>query len=134
MSLCIGGKLRSVGAYGQEGTFGYAFYCPGCKHTHHINTRKDPNHPNGHVWEFDGNLEKPTFAPSLLVRWTMHEPPVTPENYDQYKANPWEQTKVEKVCHSFIRSGQIQFLTDCTHELAGKTVDIPPHPSDETQN
>jgi hypothetical protein len=28
-------------------------------------------------------------------------------------------------CHSFIRNGQIQFLSDCHHELAGKTVDLP---------
>jgi len=25
-------------------------------------------------------------------------------------------------CHSFIRDGQIEFCSDSTHELAGKTV------------
>ncbi len=27
--------------------------------------------------------------------------------------------------HSFVVDGHIQFLGDCTHELAGQTVDIP---------
>lgn len=29
------------------------------------------------------------------------------------------------VCHCFIVAGQWQFLGDCTHELAGQTVDLP---------
>ena len=29
------------------------------------------------------------------------------------------------VCHSFVVDGRIQFLGDCTHELACQTVDIP---------
>jgi hypothetical protein len=29
------------------------------------------------------------------------------------------------VCHSFVRNGKIEYLSDCTHNLAGKTVDIP---------
>ncbi|MHC8396108.1 hypothetical protein ACYZT8_21075 [Pseudomonas sp. LB3P93] len=29
------------------------------------------------------------------------------------------------VCHSFVIDGCIQFLGDCTHELASQTVDLP---------
>jgi hypothetical protein len=29
------------------------------------------------------------------------------------------------VCHSFVTDGRIQFLGDCTHALAGQTVDLP---------
>jgi len=29
------------------------------------------------------------------------------------------------VCHSFVTDGRIQFLGDCTHTLAGQTVDLP---------
>ncbi|MCZ4340562.1 hypothetical protein O4H52_03015 [Sphingomonadaceae bacterium G21617-S1] len=32
------------------------------------------------------------------------------------------------VCHSFVRNGQIEFLSDCTHALAGQTVPLPPFP------
>jgi len=30
-----------------------------------------------------------------------------------------------RVCYSFVTAGRIQFLSDCTHILAGKTVDLP---------
>jgi hypothetical protein len=33
------------------------------------------------------------------------------------------------VCHSFVTDGRIQFLNDCTHPLAGQTVDIPEWPA-----
>jgi len=29
------------------------------------------------------------------------------------------------LCHSFITNGYIRFLNDCTHELAGETIEIP---------
>jgi len=29
------------------------------------------------------------------------------------------------VCHSYVTDGRIQFLADCTHALAGLTVDLP---------
>jgi hypothetical protein len=35
---------------------------------------------------------------------------------------------VDRVCHSFVVDGRIQFLGDCTHHLAGQTVDLPPWP------
>ncbi|WP_366931121.1 hypothetical protein [Microbacterium sp.] len=28
-------------------------------------------------------------------------------------------------CHSFVRDGRIEYLTDCTHPLAGGQVDLP---------
>lgn len=31
----------------------------------------------------------------------------------------------ESRCHSFITDGKIQYLSDCFHELAGQTVDLP---------
>lgn len=85
---------------------GYCFGCPGCGGDHYLVVR--PNKAdNGASWEFNGNLEKPTFSPSVLSR--VQRP-------DSSKT---------MICHSFIRGGQIQFLNDCTHELAGQTVDIP---------
>ena len=34
----------------------------------------------------------------------------------------------DDVCHSFVTDGRIQFLGDCTHKLAGQTVNIPEWP------
>lgn len=87
-----------------KGDWAYMFECPGCGH-HHAVWTKESNWPNGPRWDFNGNIEKPTFSPSLLVRIPNGE-------------------KV-KICHSFVRDGKIQFLGDCTHDLAGKTVELP---------
>lgn len=77
------------------GQNGYTmFYCPGCKEFHAVNLG-----PGG--WGFNGDYDKPTFTPSVLV--TMH-------GNSSYR------------CHSFVTDGKIQFLSDCSHELAGQTI------------
>lgn len=58
-------------------------------------------------WTFNGNLEKPTFSPSLLVTGYLNA----------------EQP--DGVCHSYITDGKIQYLSDSTHEYAGKTIELP---------
>jgi hypothetical protein len=95
-----------------NGYDGYMLWCPGCKFAHVIYTKNAPGKP---VWKFDGNEEKPTFEPSLLCTWGDSEPTT-------------EKAPVRHVCHSFIRDGQWQFLGDCTHELANKTVPLEPFP------
>ncbi|MFZ6655652.1 DUF6527 family protein [Undibacterium sp. TJN19] len=79
------------------------FECPGCMMVHALNVTDDAK-PR---WYWNGNVDKPTFSPSVLVRYTWGNPPQ------------------DKVCHSYVTDGRIQFLTDCTHELAGQTVDLP---------
>ena len=111
----ISRKLRSV-----EGD-GLMFWCPGCDGAHQVRVGEGP----GPRWGYNGDAERPTFTPSVLARWTEAEPPVTSENLEEWRRSPWPQTKVEKVCHSFVTDGQIQFLGDCTHALAGQTVDLP---------
>lgn len=98
----------------------YMFWCPGCKCGHGIWATR-PNR-GGAQWQFNGNLERPTVSPSLLITCPEWHPPVTHENLEEWRKNPWPQTQVTKVCHLFIVDGQLQFLSDCTHELAGKTV------------
>ena len=80
----------------------YAFWCEGCQCSHFIAVAdNDQNFP---VWSFNGDMEKPTVSPSILVKST--------------------DNGVPTVCHSFIRNGKIQYLSDCTHKLAGQTVDL----------
>lgn len=80
------------------------FWCPGCglAHAIRVSGERQP------VWAWNGDAERPTFQPSVLVRW--------------------ERRSGAVVCHSFVTDGRIQFLTDCTHDLAGKTVDLPDFP------
>lgn len=82
------------------GTHRIVFECPGCGMAHCISDAPGR-------WTFNGEFERPTFAPSVLVRWT------------------YGPRREPRVCHSFVREGRIEFLGDCTHELAGKTVELP---------
>lgn len=94
-----------------------AFMCAGCKEAHQVTVREDPNR-QGPIWGFNGDFDRPTFTPSVLVTW--NEPSDVPEEFD-------DTSKDKKmVCHSFVRDGHIQFLGDCTHSLAGQTVPLEP--------
>ena len=86
---------------------GQIFWCPGCKSAHAVNT-------SGPRWNYNGNPDKPTFSPSILV------------TYDGVDAGHNDAPPAR--CHSFVTDGRIQFLGDCTHKLAGQTVEIPEWP------
>ena len=47
--------------------YGYRFDCPGCGEPHVITTK-----PYTNGWDFDGNEERPTFSPSVLVYSAQH--------------------------------------------------------------
>lgn len=93
------------------------FWCPGCESMHVVDSG----------WTFDGNYDRPTFSPSILVtsghycqNWhaqdcwcTFNEKhPDAPTSFKCFR------------CHSFVKAGQIEFLADSTHALAGQTVPI----------
>lgn len=90
----LGTKLRTL-----EGG-ALAYWCPGCALPHCVYVDA-PNPRNGSRWTWDGNVEAPTFKPSV--------------HYPGY-------------CHSFVTAGRVQFLNDCAHELAGQTVPLPEFP------
>lgn len=103
---------------------GLMFWCPGCDHAHGISTG-----PGG--WGFNGDFERPTFTPSLLVRsghyrdgWKAGD-----ACWCTFYALPEHASDPRKfvcgICHSFVTLGRIQFLDDCTHHLKGQTVEIP---------
>ena len=85
------------------------FECPSCQMVHRI------MHYSGLEprWGWNGSLDSPAFTPSVLVRYA------------------WSDG--ERVCHSFVTDGRIQFLGDCTHALAGQTVDLPDWEDEQCQ-
>lgn len=97
------------------------FWCPGCETYHGVWTNK-PNELTGAKWNWNGSLITPTFTPSILVRGTQK---ITDEEADRIMAGEKLPVK-ETVCHSFVTDGKIKFLNDCTHKLAGKTVELQP--------
>ena len=83
----------------------FVFHCPGCRYDHPFHTGGiTANHPQ---WQWNGDLERPTFTPSLVV----------------FKDDP------ARRCHSFVTNGSIQFLSDSHHDLKGMTVEIPEYES-----
>jgi hypothetical protein len=91
-------KLKLIEERGVS--IGFAFWCPGCEMHHLYYVPR---------WSFNGSMERPTFTPSLLNTWE-HGPSREPRR-----------------CHLFVTDGRIDFCSDCTHSLAGKSVDMPPH-------
>ena len=97
-----------------------SFWCPGCNSAHSVVIQRGSYRPDGPVWGWNGSAEAPTFTPSLLVTSGKRVDP-------SYQPDP-DFPDPPECCHSFIADGQIQFLGDCTHALAGQTVPIPPWP------
>jgi hypothetical protein len=93
------------------------FWCPGCDEAHGI-VHEGPN-----AWGWNGDLDRPTFTPSVLVRGVQWGPE-SGFHRPSHAVEPGRTT----VCHSFVTDGRIQFLGDCTHQLAGQTVDLPDWP------
>lgn len=93
------------------------FTCPGCKQWHAVPVA------GPRAWSFNGSFERPTLSPSLLVTGT--EMP-TDEDVEAWNKDrtPWPRREFR--CHSFVTDGQILFLGDCSHALAGKTVPLSP--------
>lgn len=80
----------------EEGS--YWFKCLGCRRRHAFFV------VGPLIWEFDGNMEEPTFSPSLSNKWNTHDS--------------------AHHCHLFVKKGKIEYCADSTHHLAGKTVDM----------
>jgi len=112
------GVLRTV-----EGG-GLVFHCPGCKENHMVRVGEG----EGPRWGFNGNYEKPTFTPSVLIRSGHYASVFDGSCWCTYnRDNPDNPAPFKcSVCHSFVTDGNIQFLGDCTHELAGQTVPLEP--------
>lgn len=91
----------------EGGHYGIRFHCPGCKEEHTI-----PTKPHDKRWDFNDRFDLPTVSPSILV-------------YSHGYLKDDGSVGQTPQCHSFVRDGRIQFLGDCTHELAGQTVDLP---------
>jgi hypothetical protein len=100
-----------------KGTKAWRFLCPGCGE-HHA--------PIEGQWGFNGDMERPTFTPSILVRSGHYAKNDGGECWCTFKERFGREPGFKcKVCHSFVTDGKIQFLNDCTHALAGQMVDLP---------
>lgn len=109
---------------------GLMFWCPGCNGPHQIKHGAGA----GPRWGWNGDAERPTFTPSVLVTWSepaaLGNTPLLQEQIRQRQAGLIDKIpQADKVCHTFVTDGRIQFLGDCTHAMAGQTVDLPDWPA-----
>ncbi len=113
---------------------GLTFWCQGCREAHTVWVSEGP----GPRWTWNGDVEKPVFGPSVLVTGRR----LTDKGDAQWQA--WHDAGCPKPapeldaqdfrCHTFVgcngaQPGEIIFLSDCTHELAGTVqplADMPP--------
>lgn len=91
-----------------DGREGQSFRCEGCGGNHTVVTKGEG--PN--VWSWNGDSERPVFTPSVLV------------------SLEYTDGRPTHVCHSFVgcygaEPGEIIFLSDCTHALAGQVRPLP---------
>lgn len=89
----------------------YVFRCPGCSELDEENDRFSAHGLHVYYtwfkdgrsgWQFNGDIGKPSFTPSLLNT----QPPT------DYR------------CHLFVTDGKIHYCADCSHKLAGQVVDM----------
>lgn len=74
----------------------YGFFCPACNFAHWFRAEGDAS-----SWKWNGDFNNPTINPSILAWWQ------------------------DGKCHSFVENGKIKFLSDCTHDKKGQTMDLP---------
>lgn len=103
---------------------GFMFFCPGCRENHTINIETQ----SGKLfWTYNNNTQYPTFRPSVLIKAGCKTSQYVPGtacwcNYEAKYGQPAPFRCL--VCHFHITDGTIQYLSDSTHELSGKTIRI----------
>jgi hypothetical protein len=104
------------------------FMCPGCECGHQIHVKPEKNTHTGAGWGWNGSMEKPTFTPSILVSSGHYSEGRAPGpcwcTFNAERPNEPSDFTCSR-CHSYVTDGNIQFLSDSTHKLAGQTIPLP---------
>lgn len=103
MSVKLSGKLSVCTVETSSSGKMLWHYCNGCEKRHLI--RVSPSTHNDPVWAWNGDIDSPTFSPSVR-----------------------HQNPLEHVCHYTITDGRVQFHEDSTHMLAGYEIELPNFP------
>lgn len=111
LTVQVSSKLRRA-------TDGYFHWCPGCLEVHCIFDR----------WTFDGNLESPTFNPSVHITGKQKVVDDKGNWVGEWRRGPDGQA-LDHCCHYHLHAGVLKFCGDCTHPLNGLTVPLPDLPT-----
>lgn len=100
------------------------FWCPGCEQGHTI------AYGGAETWTWNGSTDNPTFNPSVLAmpRQKLNEAGKAEIDNAEREGRSVSLTEEHRVmtprCHSFVRDGRIEYLSDSEHPLAGQTIDM----------
>lgn len=106
-----GPELASPVAHHADGRV--FFWCEACACRHVVEV-SDPA-PVARRWGWNGDLVRPTFTPSVRVTWRW--PRMGAEAFGSHTV----PADGRLCCHFFVTDGQIRYLGDCTHGMAGQT-------------
>lgn len=113
----------------------YMHWCPGCKSAHFIYTA--PQKEGGPAWSFNGDVEAPTFGPSVHIWYD--EPQCSEDEADEILLKRSRGESVDcvfkriTVCHYFLTGGILQYCPDSGHNLRGQNVPLPDYPVDNVR-
>lgn len=108
--------MGQVSAFLRRAGNGHTHWCPGCEEPHLI--------PDS--WSFDGNLEKPTFNPSVKI--TSKKRNIVDGKWIGGWPRDSAGNLIDQCCHYHLHAGELKFCGDCTHQLNGQTVPLPELP------
>lgn len=111
----IGRKMRRVGSSEGYTAGGLAHWCPACEEMHAF--ALDGKNASGAQWTWNGNVEAPSFSPSMLIK-------INPPGHPHYQPQA-----TSSVCHYILTAGVINFCGDCTHAMKGQSVSLPDLPA-----
>lgn len=94
----------------------FKIFCPGCQDFHTIQVNGNKN-SIGVTWQFDLDLDHPTFSPSINLRTGTYANPnwIAPKGVENMSI----------ICHFSVRKGMIRYWADTTHKLKGQLVELP---------
>lgn len=105
--------MSQVSPYLRKVQGGHGHWCPACEEMHVI--------PDS--WSFDGNVDLPTFNPSVKI--TGKKCVVVDGKWTGEWVRDVSGRAVDSCCHYHLHAGELKFCGDCTHAHAGKKVLLP---------
>ena len=85
-------------------------WCPHCNEVHFFRISR-PEGTNYPVWKFDGNIETPTFTPSMRIS----EPVYGKSTIEKQPDGSYRKVNWKTICHYNLTAGIVKFHGDGPH-------------------
>lgn len=116
----------------ENGDEGLHYWCQGCKSAHTVKIKGE------NAWVWNGDVDRPVFTPSVLTTSGHYVPWHKPGDdcwctYVREHPEDAEDGFACQRCHTHVgcqgaQPGEVIFLSDCTHALAGQVLPLPDLP------